>query len=303
MSEVGDGQRTTLATSPDAFGVWSPADADVLPWPQFLRAAAAAGYSSVELGPYGYLPTTGSELADALAQHNLRMAGGYVVGSFHTPDPGDELLQELVDVAALTKAVGAENLVIIARAPSKTQRRDPLDTEGWRLMTANLLRINRQVAEAYGLRLVYHPHRDMAVETRGETERLIEDTRGEVAICMDVGQYQSTDGDPVAFIREHRDLVRHIHIRDLQPAVLTKARAGETSFHQLVKDGLFCDPGEGEVDLDGVSAALQEVAYDGPIVVERSPLGASLDQAQVIAARSAQRLVAAGIGRIVPRDD
>ena len=46
-----------LGTAPDSWGVWFPDDPKQVPWNQFLDEAAAAGYTAVELGPFGYLPT------------------------------------------------------------------------------------------------------------------------------------------------------------------------------------------------------------------------------------------------------
>ena len=52
-----DLSRLRLGTAPDSWGVWFPDDPHQVPWHQFLDEAAAAGYTLVELGPFGYLPT------------------------------------------------------------------------------------------------------------------------------------------------------------------------------------------------------------------------------------------------------
>ncbi|MBT2475291.1 2-keto-myo-inositol dehydratase, partial [Microbacterium sp. ISL-103] len=45
-----------IGTAPDSWGVWFPDDPKQVPWQRFLDEVVAAGYSWIELGPYGYLP-------------------------------------------------------------------------------------------------------------------------------------------------------------------------------------------------------------------------------------------------------
>jgi hypothetical protein len=60
-----------LGTAPDSWGVWFPDDPKQVPWHQFLNEAAAAGYTAVELGPFGYLPTEPEQLRDELGRRGL----------------------------------------------------------------------------------------------------------------------------------------------------------------------------------------------------------------------------------------
>ena len=57
-----------VGSAPDSWGVWFPSDPDQTPADRFLAEVAAAGYDVIEHGPYGYLPTDPTELADTLAQ-------------------------------------------------------------------------------------------------------------------------------------------------------------------------------------------------------------------------------------------
>ena len=49
-----------IDTAPDSWGVWFPDDPQQTTWERFLDEATAAGYKRIELGPYGFLPTTRS---------------------------------------------------------------------------------------------------------------------------------------------------------------------------------------------------------------------------------------------------
>ena len=55
--------RIRVGSAPDSWGVWFPDDPQQVPWQRFLDEVAEAGYSWIELGPYGYLPTDPAKLA------------------------------------------------------------------------------------------------------------------------------------------------------------------------------------------------------------------------------------------------
>ena len=73
---AGAGSRLRLGTAPDSWGVWFADDPRQLPWAQFLDEAARTGYEWIELGPYGYLPTSPGQLRDELGRRGLRLSGG-----------------------------------------------------------------------------------------------------------------------------------------------------------------------------------------------------------------------------------
>jgi inosose dehydratase len=80
--------KITIGTAPDSWGIWFPSDPEQLPADQFLREVAEAGYTAIELGPYGYLPTDPAELQDRLDAHGLRVLAGTV---FSPSAPGGRL--------------------------------------------------------------------------------------------------------------------------------------------------------------------------------------------------------------------
>ena len=76
----------TIGTAPDSWGVWFPDDPVQVPVHRSSSSeAAAAGYEWIELGPYGYLPTDPSELADALAPGNFKVTAGTVFEHLQRP--------------------------------------------------------------------------------------------------------------------------------------------------------------------------------------------------------------------------
>ncbi|MDO8542063.1 MAG: sugar phosphate isomerase/epimerase [Opitutaceae bacterium] len=112
--------------------------------------------------------------------------------------------------------------------------------------------------------LVVHPHvgtRDApgAVETREDLLRYLDERPG-VFACPDTGHLALCGSDPVQTIRDLGRRCRYIHLKDL-PAhrINNKHAPGEK----------FCELGTGALDLAGVIKALEDIRYEGWIMVER----------------------------------
>ena len=50
--------KVNVGSSPDSWGVIFPSDPKQTPWQRFLDEVAEAEYEWIELGPFGYLPST-----------------------------------------------------------------------------------------------------------------------------------------------------------------------------------------------------------------------------------------------------
>jgi inosose dehydratase len=101
-----------IGSAPDSWGVWFP-DPLQTPWERFLDGVAAAGYTRIELGPYGYLPTDPSRLRDELYRRGLTMTAGTIFEQLHRADSWDSTWKDVSAATSLTAAMGAEHLVAI----------------------------------------------------------------------------------------------------------------------------------------------------------------------------------------------
>lgn len=61
-----------IANAPCSWGVDDPNNPHLPLYATVLQEASAAGYRSIELGPWGYLPTQSEALCAALEQHTCR---------------------------------------------------------------------------------------------------------------------------------------------------------------------------------------------------------------------------------------
>ncbi len=122
-----------------------------------------------------------------------------------------------------------------------------------------------------GVRVTFHPHTATFIEAPDEVDELARRLPGTGAgICLDVGHCIVGGGDPVAALRQHGALVTHVHVKDVDPAVLERLRAGEIDgFMGAVRERIFTEPGNGMLDLDGMLAELAARDYDGWLMVEQ----------------------------------
>jgi sugar phosphate isomerase/epimerase len=112
--------------------------------------------------------------------------------------------------------------------------------------------------------LVVHPHvakpgATGAVETREDLLRYLDERPG-VFACPDTGHLLLCGSDPVQTIRDLGQRCRYVHLKDIRPERMGKKYGpGEK----------FCELGTGALDLKGVLAALEQIRYEGWIMVER----------------------------------
>jgi inosose dehydratase len=124
--------------------------------------------------------------------------------------------------------------------------------------------ILERIAEAcrkLGVSAVFHHHAGTFVETPNEVKRLCETTEpGLLGLCLDTGHYFFGGGDPVDAVRVYGNRIRHVHLKDVQLQILEEARRHRVGFLEAVRRGVFCELGDGAVDLNTV---LQEVIAGG----------------------------------------
>lgn len=292
----------TLGSAPDSWGVWFPEDERQTPYRRFLDELAGAGYSWVELGPYGYLPTDPALLKDELGSRGLRVSGGTVFGALHRPAEWDAMVAAASRVAALTAAMGAHHLVFIPPLfrddrTGEFLESPTLDADRWRGLTAAADRLGRLLLEEYDVRLCLHPHADSHVQTQPEIERFLDGTDGRyVSLCLDTGHVAYGGGDAVDLVRRYAERIGYVHIKQMDPAVLAQVAAERLSFGEAVKRGVCVEPPAGVPDPASVVDALAGVDSDLFVIVEQDLYPCEPDVPLPIAVRTRAYLNGCGLG-------
>lgn len=260
-----------LGTAPDSWGVWFPEDEHQVPYTAFLDELATAGYSWLELGPYGYLPTDPRRLADEVGSRGLRVSGGTTAGALHHPHEWDTMLANSRKVAELTAAVGASHLVYLPTTyrDEKTggySESPELSAEQWRAVHAGADQLGKQLLDEYGVQLCVHPHADSHIQTQPQIERFLDGTDSRyVSLCLDTGHVAYGGGDTLDLIRRYRERVGYVHIKQMDPEVLKQVAAEQLSFGEAVKRGVCVTPPAG---VPNPADVVDELAHgDDPLYV------------------------------------
>lgn len=228
-----------------------------------LEEMAAAGLAATEFGPDGFLPQDPDARAELLAGHGLAAVGGFVPVVLH--DPGRDPLPEVR--RALAGFGSARTLVLAAATGSDGyDARPDLDDRQWDALLANLDRIAAHAA-AEGITATLHPHIGTMVEGPDEVDRVL--TGSSVPLCLDTGHLLAGGNDPVALARRAADRIAHVHLKDVDAALAARVRAGDVTYTDAVRTGLYQPLGGGDVDISAITTALDAAGYTGWYVLEQ----------------------------------
>ncbi len=251
---------------------------------QVLNEMVETGYAGTELGDWGFMPTDPMQLSAELHSRGLRLVGAFVPVMLKDPAARAGGIQTAIRVARLLSAVeGQTPFIVLAddngKDPVRTRgagRITPdlgLSTEAWETAAATANAVAKAVKDETGLRTVFHHHCGGYVETPNETARLLELTDPALlGLCLDTGHYRYGGGDPLAAFERFRSRLWHVHFKDCQPEVAEQARQEGWDYFKAVAGGVFCELGQGEVPFEQVKKALEEMGYEGWIVVEQDVL-------------------------------
>ncbi len=271
--------RFLFATAPVSWGVQDYRDPSwEQPYAAMLDEMAACGYSGTELGPYGFFPTDPDVLRPVLKSKGLRMLSSFVPVNLADSNASKAVIEHIRQVGALLAALEAPCIVLAdeqSRARENVAGRVPsngshsLNAQQWQNVAA-VLREAERVAADYGLDLVFHPHVGTYIETPAETERFFDAVSAtRTGLCLDTGHCRYAGGDPVREAKKYRNLLRYVHIKDIDRAVLEDSLRREWNFEQAVEAGVFSAIGEGCLDFPAFFSTLMANGYSGWCVVEQ----------------------------------
>lgn len=223
------------------------------------------GLATTELGPTGYLGSSPDEVRARLGRFGISLVGGFLPVVMHS-DP-DLDLSEATEAIATLAAGGSEIVVLAAQsADGSYDRKVVTSDDEWQVLVGNLERL-RAVIEAYGMSAALHPHVGTAVEDRASVLRLLETS--DIPLSLDTGHLLIGGMEPRELLDLASDRVAHVHLKDVRSSVAATVSAGESSYLEAVRSGLYAPLGEGDVDIAGVVTALEGAGYQGWYVLEQ----------------------------------
>ncbi len=276
--------RLSISSAPCSFGVDEVVDDDAwMPGPdELLDWMADIGYQGTEMGPPGFLGV-GRSVRERLDRRQLQLVGAFLPLHLSRADRalGDRawLRSQLRSMREATPS-GSRPFAVLCEAIDEPDRlrwsgaigdhpETWLPADRFTTMVDALQRAGELCLEE-GFEAVIHPHAGTYLETAREIERLLERLdRSLVGLCLDTGHFRYGGLDPAQAVRDYKDLVRHVHLKDCRASVVERTRREGGGFAGAVADGVFTALGDGDSGIPEVIAALREVGYAGWLVVEQ----------------------------------
>lgn len=241
---------------------------------QCISEMRLAGFTGCEIG-HKY-PSDVKELKEALDLRGMTVASKWF-SSFLGTKPFEETFEEFKKEIEYLCYAGATAINISEQSYSIQGNQDLSIFENKARFTdaefaqmCDGLNKLAEYAKSNGIRACFHHHMGTCVQTLEETERMLNNTSDDLLLCYDTGHWTFSEVDPMAILNEFPNRIGHVHLKNMRRAICDQAIKESWSFLKSVRNGAFTVPGdpEGCVDFEPVLRKLDEIGYEGWIMVE-----------------------------------
>lgn len=274
-----------IANAPCSWGVLEfDLEGQAAGYARVLDEMQETGYAGTELGDWGFMPTDPVKLSAELQRRGLTMLGAFVPVALKNPAAHAAGIENAVRTARLLAGVQGtlpfivladDNGTVAERAQNagRIRANQGLSDSEWQIFAAGAQQVAEAVKRETGLRTVFHHHCGGYVETPQEVARLMSLTDPAVlGLVFDSGHYRFGGGDPLAGLQQYGKRVWHFHFKDCHPAVRAESAVKGWDYFESVRNGVFCELGQGDVDFPALIAELERQGYNGWGVVEQDVL-------------------------------
>ena len=240
---------------------------------QCVSEMALAGYTGCEIG--NKYPKDVNELLEKLNIRGLQIANRWF-SAFLLTKPFAEVEADFRENCAFLQAVGAKRIGVSEQSYSiQGQMETPvfekkyvMNDDEWETFNSGLSKLGR-IAKEYGITMTYHHHMGTVVQTAAEIDRMMDGTDPDsVFLLFDSGHLAYCGEDYMAVLTKYADRIKHVHLKDIRPAVVQQVRDEHLSFLKGVRMGAFTVPGDGAIDFAPVFDVLDKAGYEGWLLVE-----------------------------------
>lgn len=290
--------NVTIATAPCSWGVWY---ADGKPsgtsYGTFLDQAAAAGYTSLELGPVGYLPTEPLKLAEELNSRSLSVCAGTACYDFQKAASLGGLRIELDKLCNLLVNFKAPYLVVMDASDVGrfSEKKKNISRDEYLKYIGIVRDLARLTEENYGIKTVFHPH----VRTLFEYENEIVDLMdlANVDLCFDTGHhaycngsFKKGDRSALDFMLKYPERMAYLHFKNVDGAVRKRVEEEKLDSSQAFDMDVMCDLEDGIIDFNDLKKVLDKINFNGIGVIEQDMPRATTEYAFAAAKRNLEYL-------------
>ena len=225
---------------------------------QAIKEISELGFPGIQLRSnilkdFGDRPAA---LRDLLEQNRLEMVALSSGGVSIAPGTEKEEIAKHVRNARFVHDVGGRYLQVTdsARPKGRTPEADDFKQLG-RVVTE----IGKRAIDL-GVPVGYHNHMGSLGEGPDEVDRIMDAANPRyVKLELDIAHYQQGGGDPAQAIRQYRDRLLFLHLKDVESLTTVDERGRNYRWVEL---------GRGRVDLPRVFAALKDIKFRGWAVIE-----------------------------------
>ncbi|WP_252230278.1 myo-inosose-2 dehydratase [Clostridium sp. ZBS15] len=240
---------------------------------QAVSEMALAGFKGTEIG--NKYPKDVKVLKKALEMRNLQIASAWF-SSFLTTKPYEETEKEFIDHRDFLHAMGSKVIVVSEQGHSIQGQMETsifdgkhhFNEEEWKLLAHGLNKLG-QLAADKGMKIVYHHHMGTGVQTTEEIDKLMSVTdENLVYLLFDTGHLVYSGENPVEILKKYVHRIKHVHLKDIRPEIVSKVKNEKLSFLKGVRAGAFTVPGDGSIDFEPIFKILAENNYEGWLMIE-----------------------------------
>jgi len=244
-----------------------------IPFGQCVSEMALAGFQGCSVGHK--FPTDPAVLKRELDLRGLRVSEPWVSTYFTIKDMEQNTLDSFHRQMEFIKALGGTDVVLaeLGRAVHPLPvavfaNRPEFDDGEWKALCDGLNRIGG-IAHKQGMRVCYHPHMGTGVMTAREVDRLMAETDPQcVHLLLDTAHLWFAGANPLQVTQKHAERIKHVHLKDIRPAVVKEVHEKNWSFRDAIEAGVFTVPGDGAIDFVPILDRLSQAGYEGWLVVE-----------------------------------
>ena len=281
-----------IGSAPVSWGVWFANDLKQTPAMRFLNEIAEAGYTWIELGPYGYLSTNINDLKRAIDDRGLKVCGTFALEFLHHRKYWPNLDRQVQGACELLAALEGSYLILIDGIYTDEVINNPkvtptINDDQWKTLIEKSHAVGRFTHDKYGIRTVFHPHTETHVENEDQIERFIADTDPDLlGLCLDTGHQAYCGCNPLGLYRRHHHRIEYFHLKNISTAKREQFQRDGTTFGAAVGKGMFTELSDGEVDFVALRDAWDEFSFEGFAIVEQDMYPCPFDQPLPIAKRN-----------------
>jgi len=275
----------TVDTRPD----WNGAQ-------NFIRSideASSVGYHRIETF-WNYVERWADNpqgLKDELIKRNLTLEtvsnGGRMRTDFVDPSQRKVVIEDHMKLVRFIHWFGCDHLKINIGGTHGPGDR----TADYKQMAKTFNEIGKRINDS-GMKLGVHPHLGSALQTRQDTEAIMEMTDPKlVRLIVDTGHTTMAGMDPVQLTRTYLHRISEYHIKDVAP----ENRGGfqgelKGPYNTTADNRIFFELGKGGVDFPGIKRILDDNSWKGWWTVELDRTGTTAKASCTIAKKYLESL-------------